>query len=257
MTERSEALLAGKTAIVTGAATGLGRATALAFAQAGANVVVADVAAEAGEDTAHAIAAAGGRALFVRTDVSNGDDVARMVATAVAEYGSVDCAFNNAGIAPRGVPIAEMSEADFDRTLAINLKGVWWCLKHECAQMLKQGNGGAIVNTSSTMGVVSGPGLAAYSSSKTGVIGLTRSVALDYAAQGIRVNAVCPGGIGGTAITDAEANQADMARLALSTPMGRLGVPREIADTVVWLCSPASTYITAQAITVDGGFTAW
>lgn len=248
--------LSEKTAIVTGAATGLGRATALAFAAAGARVIVADIAAQAGEETAHAIVSAGGQALFLHTDVSRGEDVERMVATAVAEFGSLDCAFNNAGIAPRGAPVAEMSEAEFDRAVAINLKGVWLCLKHECAQMLRQG-GGAIVNTSSIMGVVSGPGLSAYSASKFGVVGLTRSVALDYARMGIRVNAVCPGGIGGTAITDAADNRADMEQLKLATPMGRLGVPREIADAVIWLCSPEASFVTGQSLAVDGGFTVW
>lgn len=248
--------LSEKTAIVTGAATGLGRATALAFAAAGARVVVADIAAQAGEETAHAIVSAGGQALFLHTDVSRGEDVERMVATAVAEFGSLDCAFNNAGIAPRGAPVAEMSEAEFDRAVAINLKGVWLCLKHECAQMLRQG-GGAIVNTSSIMGVVSGPGLSAYSASKFGVVGLTRSVALDYARMGIRVNAVCPGGIGGTAITDAADNRADMEQLKLATPMGRLGVPREIADAVIWLCSPEASFVTGQSLAIDGGFTVW
>lgn len=248
--------LSEKTAIVTGAATGLGRATALAFAAAGARVIVADIAAQAGEETAHAIVSAGGQALFVHTDVSRGEDVERMVATAVAEFGSLDCAFNNAGIAPRGAPVAEMSEAEFDRAVAINLKGVWLCLKHECAQMLRQG-GGAIVNTSSIMGVVSGPGLSAYSASKFGVVGLTRSVALDYARMGIRVNAVCPGGIGGTAITDAADNRADMEQLKLATPMGRLGVPREIADAVIWFCSPEASFVTGQSLAVDGGFTVW
>lgn len=245
--------LSEKTAIVTGAATGLGRATALAFAAAGARVVVADIAAQAGEETAHAIVSAGGQALFLHTDVSRGEDVERMVATAVAEFGSLDCAFNNAGIAPRGAPVAEMSEAEFDRAVAINLKGVWLCLKHECAQMLRQG-GGAIVNTSSIMGVVSGQGLSAYSASKFGVVGLTRSVALDYARMGIRVNAVCPGG---TAITDAADNRADMEQLKLATPMGRLGVPREIADAVIWLCSPEASFVTGQSLAIDGGFTVW
>ena len=245
-----------KTALVTGAATGLGQATAHAFAKAGMRVVVTDIARAAGEETAHAITAAGGEAIFVPGDVSQGEDVAAIVRTTVAHFGSLDCAFNNAGIAPRGAPITEMSEESWDRTIGVNLKGVWLCLKHECEQMLRQG-GGAIVNTASIMGVVSGPGLSAYSASKTGVVGLTRSVALDFAAKGIRVNAVCPGGIGGTAITDASENRQDMDQMRTLTPMGRLGVPREIADTVVWLCSDQASFITGQALTVDGGFTIW
>ncbi|WOK36359.1 glucose 1-dehydrogenase [Sphingomonas sp. C3-2] len=245
-----------KIALVTGAATGLGRATAHAFAKAGMRVVVTDIARAAGEETAHAITAAGGEAIFVPGDVSQGEDVDAIVRTTVAHFGSLDCAFNNAGIAPRGAPITEMSEESWDRTIGVNLKGVWLCLKHECEQMLRQG-GGAIVNTASIMGVVSGPGLSAYSASKTGVVGLTRSVALDFAAKGIRVNAVCPGGIGGTAITDASENRQDMDQMRTLTPMGRLGVPREIADTVVWLCSDQASFITGQALTVDGGFTIW
>ena len=247
----------GKVAIVTGAATGLGREAALAFARAGARVVLADVAAVDAEETAHRIAAEGGKALFVPTDVTQADQVEAMVAAAVSKFGRLDYAFNNAGIAPRGAPVAEMADADWSRTIAVNLTGVWLCLKHECAQLLRQGEGGAIVSTSSTMGVVSGPGLAAYSASKSGVIGLTRAVALDYARNGIRVNAICPGGIGGTAITDRPENKADMEQLAQMTPMGRLGVPREIGDAVVWLCSDQASYITGQALTDDGGFTIW
>lgn len=245
-----------KVALVTGAATGIGRETALAFARSGAQVVVADVAVAEGEETAHLIETAGGKAVFVRTDVASAADVEAMVATAVREFGRLDYAFNNAGIAPRGMPVAELPEDVWHRTIAVNLTGVWLCLKHECAQMLKQG-GGAIVNTSSIMGVVSGPGLSAYSASKTGVVGLTRSVALDYAQANIRVSAVCPGGIGGTAITNRADNKADMDQLKMMTPMGRLGTPREIADAVVWLCSEQASFITGQALTVDGGFTSW
>ena len=246
----------GKVALVTGAATGIGRQTALALAAAGASVVLADIAKAAGEESAHAVEAAGGRAMFVAGDIALNDDVARIVKTAVDAHGRLDCAFNNAGIAPRGAPIVEMAEADWDRTIAINLKGVWLCLKHECAQMLAQG-GGTIVNTASIMGVVSGPGLSAYSASKTGVVGLTKSVAIDYARAGIRVNAVCPGGIGNTAITSHPDNQRDMEQLAQMTPMGQLGQPQDIADTVLWLLSPQSGFVTWQAIVVDGGFTLW
>ncbi len=246
----------GKVALVTGAATGIGRQTALALAAAGASVVLADIAKAAGEESAHAVEVAGGRAMFVAGDIALNDDVARIVKTAVDAHGRLDCAFNNAGIAPRGAPIVEMAEADWDRTIAINLKGVWLCLKHECAQMLAQG-GGTIVNTASIMGVVSGPGLSAYSASKTGVVGLTKSVAIDYARAGIRVNAVCPGGIGNTAITSHPDNQRDMEQLAQMTPMGQLGQPQDIADTVLWLLSPQSGFVTGQAIVVDGGFTLW
>jgi len=246
----------GRVALITGAATGIGRQTALALAAAGAKVVLADIAREAGEESAHAVETAGGRAMFVAGDISSNDDVARIVNAAVDTHGRLDCAFNNAGIAPRGAAIVDMAEEDWDRTIAINLKGVWLCMKHECAQMLAQG-GGTIVNTSSIMGVVSGPGLSAYSASKAGVVALTKSVALDYARAGIRVNAVCPGGIGQTAITDNPANRADMEQLKQMTPMGQLGRPQDIADTVLWLLSPQSGFVTGQSIVVDGGFTLW
>lgn len=247
---------AGTVVLVTGASTGLGREAALSFAKAGARLVLADVETVRGEETAHAVAATGAEAIFVRTDVSRASDVEGLVAEAVLKFGRLDCAFNNAGIAQRGMPVAELSEEDWDRAIAVNLKGVWLCLKYECAQMLKQG-GGAIVNTSSIMGLVSGPGLSAYSASKSGVLGLTRSVALDYATSGIRVNAVCPGGIANTAITNRADIQDAMESLKLATPMGRLGEPEDIANAVMWLCSPASRYVTGQALTIDGGFTAW
>lgn len=243
-----------KVALVTGGGSGIGRAAAEAFARDGARVVVADVATAAGEETAHLIENAGGKALFVRTDVSQNDQVEAMVAAAVSTFGRLDYAFNNAGIGSGGAAIVETAEEDWDRTIAINLKGVWLCLKHECRQMLAQG-GGAIVNTSSMMGQVSGPGISAYSASKSGVLGLTRSVALDYARQGIRVNAVCPGSVW-TGMTERPEARSAMEQIAAATPMGRLGVPGEIADAVVWLCSDQASFVTGQAFMLDGGFTA-
>ncbi|MBN3799809.1 glucose 1-dehydrogenase [Burkholderia sp. Ac-20392] len=247
---------AGKVAVVTGAATGIGRQAALCFAEAGAQVALLDTVVSAAEDVAHAIERTGARAIVLRTDVSRADDVRDAIDTTVATFGRLDIAFNNAGIAPRGAPVAEFDEDEWDRTIAVNLKGVWLCMKHECRHMLSFG-GGAIVNTSSIMGIVSGPGLSAYSASKSGVIGLTKSVAIDYANRGIRVNAVCPGGIAHTAITDRPENRDDMARLTQATPMARLGEPRDIAETVMWLCSPAARFVTGQAIAIDGGFTVW
>lgn len=243
-----------KSALVTGGGSGLGRATAIAFAEAGAAVAVVDVTIEGGEETAHLIEAVGGRAIFVRADISRGDEVADMVAKCVSEFGRLDWAFNNAGVALDTFPIAECDQAIWDRTIAINLTGVWLCVKHECAQMLRQG-GGAIVNTSSVMGLVSTPGCSAYSASKAGVIGITRSVALDYATRGIRVNAICPGIIGQTTMTDHPRIQENLAAMTQMIPAERLGSPREIADTVVWMCSERASYLTGQTITVDGGYT--
>ncbi|RQS37453.1 SDR family NAD(P)-dependent oxidoreductase [Burkholderia sp. Bp8992] len=247
---------AGKVAVVTGAATGIGRQAALCFAEAGAQVALLDTVESAADDTAHEIERLGAKAIVLRADVSRDDDVRAAIDTTVATFGHLDFAFNNAGIAPRGAPAAEFDEGEWDRTIAVNLKGVWLCLKHECRYMLQSG-GGAIVNTSSIMGLVSGPGLAAYSASKSGVIGLTKAVAIDYASRGIRVNAVCPGGIANTAITERPDNRDDMARLMQATPMARLGEPRDIAETVLWLCSPAARFVTGQAIAIDGGFTVW
>lgn len=240
-----------KVALITGAGSGIGREAALTFARADFNTVVVDMSAERGEETVSMIRAAGGEAIFVHTDVSSAIAVENMVASAVETYGRIDCAFNNAGISTKDfVPIAEYSEEQWDRMLDINLKGVWLCLKYECRQMLKQG-GGAIVNTSSIMGVVSRPTLSGYSASKFGVIGLTKSVAMDYAKEGIRVNAVCPGGINTPMTLDPAMSE----RLTNNTPMGRMGEAREIAETVLWLCSDKASFITGQALCVDGGYT--
>lgn len=250
------ASFAGQVAVVTGAATGIGRQAALCFAQAGARVALLDTAVSAAEDTAHAIAQLGAHAIVLRADVSRADDVRHAIDTTVDTFGRLDIAFNNAGIAPRGAPAAEFDEDEWHRTLAVNLTGVWLCMKHECRHMLQTG-GGAIVNTSSIMGLVSGPGLSAYCASKSGVIGLTRAVAIDYASRGIRVNAVCPGGIAHTAITERPENRQHIAQLMQATPMARLGEPADVAETVMWLCSPAARFVTGQAIAIDGGFTAW
>lgn len=239
--------------LVTGAGSGIGRAVALAFGEAGVRTVVADVADAAGEETAELIGKAGGTAIFVHTDVTSTVDVEKMVATAVRVFGRLDYAVNNAGIASsdkRG-PVAEFPEEEWDRIVAVNLKGVFLCLKYECRQMIRH-NSGAIVNTASTMGVLSRPGLSAYCASKAGVIGLTQTVALDYAAQGIRVNAICPGGVHTPMTSDPLMQK----RLSDVSPMRRLGEPAEIADAVLWLCSDRASFITGQAIGVDGGYLA-
>ncbi|GIX49235.1 MAG: short chain dehydrogenase [Candidatus Tectimicrobiota bacterium] len=249
--------LAGKVVLVTGAASGIGRATALACAREGARVVVADTAAAGGEETVARIRQAGGEARFVRADVTRAAEVEALVAEAVAAYGRLDCAHNNAGIEGPLAPTAEYPEEAWDRVLAVNLKGVWLCMKYEIAQMLRQG-GGAIVNTASLAGLVGARRLAAYVASKHGVVGLTRAAALEYAKAGIRVNAVCPGIIR-TAMVQRmflERNPQAEERLAASEPMGRLGTPEEVAEAVVWLCSDAASFVTGHALSVDGGLAA-
>jgi NAD(P)-dependent dehydrogenase (short-subunit alcohol dehydrogenase family) len=249
-------LVAGKVAVVTGASSGIGRATALAFAREGAKVVVADVTVEGGEETVAQVKKAGGEAIFVKTDVSKAVEVEALVAKAVATYGRLDCAHNNAGIAGNAKTIVDDTEDNWDRILAINLKGVWLCMKYEIAHMLKQG-GGAIVNTASGAGLIGVRRGGAYVASKHGVVGLTKTAALEYAKAGIRVNCVCPGpidtpmlqGIGGS-------NQVVIERMVAAQPGGRLGKPAEIAEAAVWLCSDAASFVTGLPMPVDGGYTA-
>jgi NAD(P)-dependent dehydrogenase (short-subunit alcohol dehydrogenase family) len=249
-------LLDGKVALVTGAGSGIGRATALTFAREGAKVVVADIIAEGGEETVRMVKAAGGEALFVKTDVSKAAEVEALITKVVQTYGRLDCAFNNAGIEGVFVSTAECSEENWDRTLAINLKGVWLCMKYEIPQMLKQG-GGAIVNTASVAGLVGFAGLPAYVASKHGVAGLTKTAALEYAKAGIRVNAVCPGGISTPMTERLFKAQPQMAEaVAALEPVGRMGKPEEIAEAVVWLCSDAASFVTGHAMAVDGGMVA-
>lgn len=245
-----------KVVLVTGAGGGIGRGTALAFARAGARVVVADIAAAAGEETAALVEAAGGQAVFIRTDVTRADQVQAMVAQAVATYGRLDCAFNNAGIEEEHMRLADCSEETFDRIMGINVKGVWLCLKYQLAQMLQQG-GGAIVNTASVAGLVGAPKMAAYSASKHAVLGLTKSAAIEYARKGIRVNAVCPGVIRTAMYERAVAADPQIGLAAAQMhPVGRLGEVDEVAAVVLWLCSDAASFVTGHAHTVDGGLTA-
>jgi NAD(P)-dependent dehydrogenase (short-subunit alcohol dehydrogenase family) len=246
----------GKIALVTGGGSGIGRATALTFAREGAKVVVADVVVDGGEDTVGQIKAAGGEAMFVKTDVARAAEVDAVVTAAVATYGRLDCAFNNAGVEGMLQTTVEYGEAHWDRVLAINLKGVWLCMKYEIAQMLKQGSG-AIVNTASAAGLVGFPHLSAYVASKHGVVGLTKTAALEYAKAGIRVNAVCPGGIRTPMLERAFKMMEGFAEAAVATePVGRLGQPGEIAEAVVWLCSDAASFVTGVPMAVDGGLVA-
>jgi NAD(P)-dependent dehydrogenase (short-subunit alcohol dehydrogenase family) len=243
-------------AIVTGASAGIGRATAFAFARAGCRVVVADVDVERGEKTAAEVANEGVDAFFVRTDVTVPDDVHHLVEETVRRFGRLDYAANNAGIEGVTAPTADCTLANWRRVIDVNLTSVFLCMHEEIPVMLATG-GGAIVNTSSVAGLVGFEGSPAYVASKHGIIGLTKNAALEYATQGIRVNAVCPGVIDTEMITrfthrDPEATR----QLVQIEPIGRLGRPEEIADTIVWLCSDHASYVTGQAIAVDGGFVA-
>jgi NAD(P)-dependent dehydrogenase (short-subunit alcohol dehydrogenase family) len=248
--------LEGKVGLVTGGTSGIGRETAVLFAKAGAKVVVAGRRAVEGEETIELIRAAGGDVVFVKTDVSKATEVETLVQKAVEKFGRLDIAFNNAGIEGVWSPIVRQSEEDWDRTIAINLKGVWLCLKYEIRQMLKQGGAGAIVNMSSITGLVGAVGVAAYSASKHGVIGLTQTAALENAKTGIRINAVCPG-FTETPMSDRVFRAPGVHKYVLSChPIGRLGRPKEIAEAVLWMCSDRASFMTGQSLVLDGGFLA-
>ncbi|QQR46123.1 glucose 1-dehydrogenase [Myxococcus xanthus] len=246
----------GQVALVTGASSGMGLATARAFAAAGASVVLADVNTAALTSAVDALTSAGHSALGVTCDVSDEDQVAALVRRAVEAYGRLDMAFNNAGIQAPPTDAADEPSDLFDRVNGINLRGVWACMKHELKQMRQQGSG-AIVNCSSLGGLVGLPGRAAYHASKHGVIGLTRSAALEYAPRGIRINAICPGTISTPMVTDMLAKgELDLAGAIANQPIGRLGEAEEIAASVLWLCSPGASFVTGVALPVDGGYTA-
>ena len=249
-------LTEGKVVLVTGAGSGIGRATALVFAREGAKVVVSDIVVEGGEETVQQIKAAGGEAIFVKADVSKAADVEALITQTVETYGRLDCAFNNAGIEGGVKPTIDCTEEEFDRTIAVNLTGVWLCMKYEIQQMLSQG-GGAIVNTASVAGLVGFPGLPDYVASKHGVLGLTKTAALEYAKSGIRVNAVCPGVIQTPMVERGAQLSPGFDELAVSMePVGRFGQPSEIGEAVVWLCSEAASFVTGHPMTVDGGLVA-
>ncbi|MBD2310018.1 SDR family oxidoreductase [Chroococcidiopsis sp. FACHB-1243] len=248
-------ILENKVALVTGGTSGIGRATAIAFGAAGAKVVFSGRRDSEGEETAALIHDAGAECLFVRSDVSSEAAVKALIQKTVESYGRIDCAFNNAGIESPAKPLHEQSIEDFDKLMAINVRGLFLCMKSEIQQMLTQG-AGVIINNSSAAGIIGFAGVSPYSASKHAVMGLTRSAALDYAKQSIRINAVNPGLIA-TEMTDrfSHKDPALEQQLASIVPMGRLGQAEEIAATVVFLCSDAASYITGQPIVIDGGFT--
>lgn len=248
---------AGQVALVTGAASGMGLATAQAFAESGAAVVLADINGDAATAAAQELVAAGHRAVGVACDVTDEDQVAAAVARAVTEFGRLDMAFNNAGVQAPPTDAADETAEDFDRVNAINLRGIWAAQKHELRQMREQGDGGAIVNCSSLGGLVGLPNRAAYHASKHAVIGLTRSAAVEYASKGVRINAVCPGTIDTPMVASMLESQAEaMAQILSEQSIGRLGRAEEIAAAVLWLCSPAASFVVGVALPVDGGFTA-
>ena len=250
-------VLDGKVAIVTGAAMGMGEATARVFAAAGAHVLVSDINQNLGEATVESIQQDGGSASFYATDVSRATDAEAMVRAAVSRYGRLDCAVNNAAVTPDTHPIADLDEQEFDRILAVDLKGVALCLKYEIAQMLEQGDGGAIVNIGSVSSFRPQPNNAAYTAAKHAVIGLTKVASLENAPLGIRVNTVCPGAIDTPMIRGAleTVGMTEAEFAPLISLLGRFGQPREVAQASLWLCSDQSSYVTGAVLAVDAGYT--
>lgn len=247
---------AGKAVLVTGGASGIGRAVVERLAADGARLVIADIIAGEGGRVAERVRQAGGEAVFVHTDVRHSDQVQAMVAAAVDAYGRLDCAVNNAGVEHGLQALADFGEEDWERVQDINLKGVWLCLKHELPVMVRQGQG-SIVNLASVAGLVGVALFGPYVASKHGVVGLTRTAALEYGRMGVRVNAVCPSAIRTEMFERSLADRRDLAeKLVRNSPMRRLGEPAEVAEAVVWLCSDAASFVNGHALTVDGGMTA-
>ena len=243
----------GKVALVTGGGAGIGRATSLRFARHGAKVVIGDNN-PAAVETANLIKAEGGEAIFVQTDVREAEEVKNLVATAIKAYGGLHCAFNNAGVLPSMAPLVEMDESTFDTTLAVDLKGVFLCMKHEIAYMLRSGSG-TIVNNASIAGMIAEPGISAYIAAKHGVIGLSKAAAIEYAHHGIRINALAPGLVD-TAMTKTWFDDPDMkAHFIGNTPIGRVSQPEEIAGMVLFLCSDNASFAVGQTFVIDGGYT--
>ncbi len=246
-----------KVALVTGGASGIGRATAIAFAREGASVVLSDIDAERGEKVIGEIRQAGGKGVFVRADVSKSEDVQRLVQGTVKTYGRLDACFNNAGISGPMRPTAELSEEDWNRVIATNLSSVFLCMKYELPELLKAG-GGAIVNNASILGTVTFPNACAYTASKHGILGLTKTTAAEYATQNVRVNAICPGFIQTPMLDNAgvSTNPEFLKAVLAAVPMKRLGQPEEMAAAVLWLCSNEASFVTGHPLFADGGYVA-
>jgi NAD(P)-dependent dehydrogenase (short-subunit alcohol dehydrogenase family) len=251
-----EGMLSGKIALITGAASGIGRVAASVFVRHGAKVVIADIQEEAGEATARQIREAGGDAQFLRADVTRESDVEALVREVVARHGRLDCAFNNAGIdGPIGLT-ADYATESWDRVVEINLKGVWLCMRREIPQMLAQG-GGAIVNMASILGAVGVSNMPAYTAAKHGVLGVTRVAALEYATKGVRINGLCPGIIRTPLIADLiQQGMLSEPEMVSLMPIGRLGRPEEIGEAAAWMCSDRASLLVGHAMFVDGGYTA-
>ena len=249
-----ETIFKGKVAIVTGGTSGIGKATAIAFAEKGATVVIVDWIEN--EETLNLIKASGGEAIFVKCDVSKATEVKAMVEKTIAAFGRIDYAFNNAGIEGTNAKTADCTEENWDKTIGVNLKGIWLCMKYEIPEILKQGKG-VIINCASVAGLIGFGGLPAYVASKHGIIGLTKTTALEYAKQGLRVNAVCPGVIQTPMIDRITGKiKETIEEFKGLEPIGRFGLPEEIANAVLWMCSDEASFVTGHAMVVDGGFVA-
>jgi NAD(P)-dependent dehydrogenase (short-subunit alcohol dehydrogenase family) len=254
MSNQNKVSFKAKVALVTGAASGIGRATAVAFAREGANVVLADVSEEGAQKTAEIIEKNGGRYTFVKCDVSSPSEVKNLMNKTIETFGRFDYAFNNAGIEGQQANTSDCTEENWDRVIDTNLKGVWLCMKYELPQMVKQG-GGAIVNCASIAGLTGFEGIPAYVASKHGIVGLTQAAALEYSKSNIRINAVCPGVIDTPMVDRLVHGKSEMQKeLVKNEPIGRMGKPEEIAEAVLWLCSDAASFVVGHPLAVDGGW---
>lgn len=249
-------ILEGKVGLITGAGSGIGRATSIIFGAEGAKVVVSDINEEGGNETVAMVKEAGGDAIFVRCDVAQSSEVEALIKACVSHYGQLNCAFNNAGISGKMANTVMCSEGNFDRNIAVNLKGVWLCMKNEIQQFLDQGTGGAIVSTASIAGLVAAAYAPAYGAAKHGVNGLTKSAAVEFAKKNIRVNSVCPGLIETPMVVQAGTDSKMINNMVSSQPIGRMGQPSEIGEAVAWLCSDKASLVTGHCMPVDGGYVA-